>query len=143
MGSVVVVEPCVVDVLLTESDVDVVWPGLPDEQPAPENTSESINAMETAKTNGQAISRGEVVRNTYPFLCGPADGGVGGIRTLETSYPRLHDFQSCSLSQLGHHSARHQPMGRRDYSLQGPSRNKAAAAETTLSGTILRPRSHP
>ena len=33
-------------------------------------------------------------------------GGEGGIRTHETSYPRLRDFQSRSLSQLGHLSAR-------------------------------------
>ena len=46
-------------------------------------------------------------------------GGVGGIRTLETSYPRLHDFQSCSLSQLGHHSAREErSRPSRDYSLR-------------------------
>jgi hypothetical protein len=29
-------------------------------------------------------------------------GGQSGIRTHETSYPRLHDFQSCSFDQLGH-----------------------------------------
>jgi hypothetical protein len=45
-------------------------------------------------------------------------GGVGGIRTLETGLNRLHDFQSCSFSQLGHHSAGPvRPRARRDYSL--------------------------
>ena len=32
-------------------------------------------------------------------------GGEGGIRTHETGYPRLRDFQSRSLGQLGHLSA--------------------------------------
>ena len=32
-------------------------------------------------------------------------GGEGGIRTPETGYPRLRDFQSRSLSQLGHLSS--------------------------------------
>ena len=34
-----------------------------------------------------------------------SSGGEGGIRTHETGYPRLRDFQSRSLSQLGHLSA--------------------------------------
>jgi hypothetical protein len=30
------------------------------------------------------------------------NGGERGIRTLETGFARLHDFQSCSFGQLGH-----------------------------------------
>jgi hypothetical protein len=33
------------------------------------------------------------------------DGGDAGIRTLDTALNHVHDFQSCSLSQLGHVSA--------------------------------------
>ncbi len=32
------------------------------------------------------------------------ENGVSGIRTHETDLTRLHDFQSCSFDQLGHHS---------------------------------------
>jgi hypothetical protein len=35
----------------------------------------------------------------------PAHGGERGIRTLEAACGCLHDFQSCSLGQLGHLSA--------------------------------------
>gem|GEM_PF-6582818 len=32
---------------------------------------------------------------------------MSGIRTHETGLNRLHDFQSCSFDQLGHHSPHH------------------------------------
>ena len=44
------------------------------------------------------------------------NGGEGGIRTPEASYPHLHDFQSCSLSQLGHLSAEAPESKLREYS---------------------------
>ena len=72
-----------------------------------------------------------------PTFLPAGNGGVGGIRTLETSYPRLHDFQSCSLSQLGHHSARCIGLrARRDYS-QG-RRGKSARRGGRPIDTALR-----
>ncbi len=41
-------------------------------------------------------------------------GGEGGIRTPETAYRRLRDFQSRSLSQLGHLSAGRERPARAD-----------------------------
>ena len=56
-------------------------------------------------------------------------GGEGGIRTHETSHPRLRDFQSRSLNQLGHLSAFASAFGKATVYRRAPTPPLAALPE--------------
>src|SRR5665811_2071752 len=73
------------------------------EEPDPPHAARKMGSTRSRRARGRRTVSGRMA-STLWVRQQDVDGGEGGIRTLET-VARLHDFQSCSLSRLGHLSA--------------------------------------